>query len=316
MECQYAAGPQNAAGAAAGCAAGRIGISIQRQEPGAGHPRSRPFPGAANPCTLNPCRHAPATRGQQMKKFRFPVSGPLSIGRKTYLAGTDAVHIRKVLRLRHGDRVALFDENGTEYEARIDALTGERVTVSVLSAARPQRESPVRIALAQALIKGKKVDRVVRQLAELGVDAWLPFPAQRSVARPARDKLEARADRWRRIAAEAAKQCRRLKPPEIGPVDDLDAVIAQAEPFDLKIVFWEEAPVAAGWPEPDKPVQSVFLLVGPEGGFTAGEIARVRDTGFVQASLGPRILRAETAAVAVCTLAQHRYGDLGGARKR
>jgi 16S rRNA (uracil1498-N3)-methyltransferase len=250
-----------------------------------------------------------------MRRHRFPIQEAVTVGAQAALTGTDAKHIRTVLRLRPGDRVWLFDGSGAEFEAKIESLEGNRVIVAVIDAAAPRRESPVRIAAAQAILKEKKMDRIVRQITELGVDAWIPFSAERSVARPSPGKLAARIDRWHRIAAEAAKQCRRLKRLHIAPSTDFDGAIAQAEGFDVKILFWEEAPLEAGWPVFPAPVSSVFLLVGPEGGLTGEEVDRARSSGFWPASLGPRILRAETAAVVACALAQHRYGDLGERRE-
>jgi 16S rRNA (uracil1498-N3)-methyltransferase len=246
-----------------------------------------------------------------MKKYRFPVSGPLGVGRQARVAGTDADHIRKVLRLGPGDRIFLFDGSGTEWEAKIEAVEANQVIAAVIAARRPQQESPLRIAVAQGILKEKKMDQVIRQLTELGADAWIPFAAERSVARPDPRKIEARMKRWQKIAVEAAKQCRRLKVPEVSPAADFDRALRRAEGHTLKIAFWEKARTGTGWPtEPKKP-ESVFLLVGPEGGFTADEIALAESAGFLPASLGPRILRAETAAVVACALAQHRFGDLG-----
>jgi 16S rRNA (uracil1498-N3)-methyltransferase len=251
-----------------------------------------------------------------MKRYRFPIPAPAAVGQQVTLAETDARHIGKVLRLCPGDHIFLFDGEGTECEAVIDVVTPDAVTASVVSSATPLRESPVRIVAAQALLKEKKMDTVVRQLTELGVEACIPFPARRSVARPDPRKLAARVERWRKISVEAAKQSRRLKAPGIDPASGLDDVIARAEGFDAKIAFWEEAPVEAGWPAPGSSLKSVFLLTGPEGGMTGGEIGRLEAAGFVSASLGPRILRAETAAVVAAALAQHRYGDLGALRRK
>ncbi len=248
-----------------------------------------------------------------MKHYRFPIDENSKVGARTTLTGSDAHHIRNVLRLKSGDSIILFNRNGDEFKARIEGFEGEAVIALLLALRRPVRESPVSIALAQAMLKEKKMDRVVRQLCEIGVFAWIPFFGARSVARPAEKKLDARAERWRKISVEAAKQSRRLQALRILPAGDMEAALAAAEGFDLKIAFWEGAPVSGGWPNPGISPDSVFLLVGPEGGFAEEEVVRARDWGFIPASLGPRILRAETAAVVACALAQHRYGDLGSA---
>jgi 16S rRNA (uracil1498-N3)-methyltransferase len=246
-----------------------------------------------------------------MKRYRFPIDGTHNVGDRTTLIGSDARHIRNVLRLAPGDSILLFDRKGAEFEARIEGFEEERVTASILASSRPVRESPVAIVLAQAMLKEKKLDRVVRQVCEIGISGWIPFFGARSVARPSAAKLGVRTERWRKIATEAAKQSRRLQVPRICPAEDLESVLAAAEGFDLKIAFWEGAPVSGGWPNPGDSPKTVFLLVGPEGGFAEQEVVRARNRGFTPASLGPRILRAETAAVVACAIAQHRYGDLG-----
>jgi 16S rRNA (uracil1498-N3)-methyltransferase len=246
-----------------------------------------------------------------MQIHRFPISAPAAVGRQVSLSEADARHIGKVLRLLPGDHIVLFDGEGNEYGAVIDVVTPDTVKASVVSAGRPLRESPVRIAAAQAFLKEKKMDAVIRQLTELGVDDWIPFPAERSVARPDPRKLASRVERWRKISMEAAKQCRRLKTPAIDPASGIDGIIARAEGFDAKMTFWEETPFHAGRPAAETPPKSVFLLTGPEGGLTGAEVKRLKTAGFVPVSLGPRILRAETAAVVACALAQYRYGDLG-----
>ncbi len=229
------------------------------------------------------------------------------------ITGSDARHIRTVLRLKPGDKIGLFDGQGFEYQARIVAVSGGRVEVSVLQRFPVTAESPVQITIAQAFLKEKKMDRLVRQLTELGISKWIPFFAKRSVPRPIKKNLSARMERWKKIAKEALKQCKRGCVPEIGETATFEEVLNQSQTCDIKIVFWENEsePVKVLLPGPERQIEKIFVLLGPEGGFTAKEIEQARTRGFITAALGPRILRAETASVAACVLLQYLYGDMG-----
>lgn len=229
------------------------------------------------------------------------------------ITGSDARHIRTVLRLKSGDKIGLFDGQGFEYQARIVAVSAGRVEVSILQRFPATAESPVQITIAQAFLKEKKMDRLVRQLTELGISKWTPFFAKRSVPRPSKKNLSARLERWKKIAKEALKQCKRGCVPQIGETATFEEVLNQSQACDIKIAFWENEsePVNAPLPESELQIEKIFVLLGPEGGFTAEEIEQARARGFVTATLGPRILRAETASLAACVLLQYLYGDMG-----
>ncbi|MBI9085599.1 MAG: 16S rRNA (uracil(1498)-N(3))-methyltransferase [Desulfobacterales bacterium] len=230
------------------------------------------------------------------------------------LDGANASHLRRVLRLGPGDAVVLFDGTGREFDARIDRFFGDRVTLRLTGQRDVRSESPLSITLAQGYLKEGKMDDLVRQSTELGVTRFVPFFADRSVARPDPGKLSARMKRWERIAREALKQCRRGRVPEIGPAAALDDIVGLSAGADLKIVFWEEAqiPLADISAALSAMPHEVFVLLGPEGGLGPEEVERLIAAGFVAAGLGPRILRAETATVAACALVQYLFGDLGG----
>lgn len=225
----------------------------------------------------------------------------------------DARHIKNVLRLRPGDRILLIDGSGFEHEARIERFDDGAVIVSILRRIPTTAESPLEITLAQALVKDKKMDRLVRQLTELGISRWVPFAAERSVPRPDEKRIAARISRWEKIAREAVKQCRRGRAPVIGPLLSFGETLDMARGYDMKIAFWEAE--ARG---PDRPgidpaggIKTLFVLIGPEGGFSSREMTAARGCGFTTLSLGPRILRTETATVAAATLAQYLFGDMG-----
>jgi 16S rRNA (uracil1498-N3)-methyltransferase len=157
------------------------------------------------------------------------------------------------------------------------------------------------------------MDLLLRQLTELGITGWQPFISQRSVPQPDVRRQAGRAERWERIAREAVKQCRRGRVPDLAGVGQFGDVLQNGARFDQRILFWEGARQALP-PAPETiptPPRKILVVVGPEGGFTETEAARAEECGFRLTALGPRILRAETAAVAACALVQHLYGDLG-----
>ena len=227
---------------------------------------------------------------------------------------SEAHHIKNVLRLRPGDRIKLFDGTGFEYEAVIRKMSAEKVDVEILGRIRATLQSGVKIMVAQAFLKEKKMDDLVRKLCELGVAKWAPFFSQRSIARPDASRLAGRTRRWHRIATEALKQCRRIDLPDIAGPLSFKEVLDLSKTCDLNIVFWENesTPLDSGIESSRKhPIRKILLMLGPEGGFTQQEIEMAEHSGFVVAGLGPRILRAETATLAAVTLVQYLFGDMG-----
>ncbi|MDY6988397.1 MAG: RsmE family RNA methyltransferase [Thermodesulfobacteriota bacterium] len=233
------------------------------------------------------------------------------------LEGTDVRHIRTVLRLGPGDEVSLFDGQGWQYRARITGSTPRAITLLLLDRYPAISESHLKITMGQGFLKARKMDRMVRQLTELGASGFLPFMAERSVPRPRPGPLAERRRRWETIAREALKQCGRSQAPHIGHVVSFKEVISAREAYDLKIVFHNtetNSPSASSFGAV-KEVRKVLALIGPEGGFTEKEVSSALDSGFVPVSLGPRTLKADTAAMAACAILQHVLGDLGAAKK-
>lgn len=218
----------------------------------------------------------------------------------------DARHcLRDVLRLAPGDEVEAFDGAGGSYDARV-APGFEALALG------PRREAPAAGAavwLAFALAKGEKCDLVVQKATELGAARLLPFAAERSVVRLDGEKGADRAARWRRIAAEAARQSGRADVPEVDAPAPLADVLAAAPPGFARVLFHGAggAPVAALAPAPGA---GYLAVVGPEGGLAPAEVRACEAAGAARASLGPRTLRAETAAIAAVALLQARFGDL------
>ena len=246
-----------------------------------------------------------------MRRFFSPQE--LEINTSVVISGSDAMHISKVLRLKTGDMISVFDGRGHAFECRIRSVSPDKVAVIVEKARPSKTESHVNITFAQAMLKSKKMDTLIRQATELGISRWAPFYSERSVPTPDRKRLATRLERWNKISREALKQCGRDIFMEVLQPMPMEEVLRQGRACDHKIIFWEcesafpEAPV----PMPQEQIKSLMVVVGPEGGFSAQEVDLAKSLGYVTMSLGPRILKAETAAVTAAVLMQYRFGDMG-----
>jgi 16S rRNA (uracil1498-N3)-methyltransferase len=230
------------------------------------------------------------------------------------LKGSQLRHIKNVLRLKPGSRICLVDGEGFEYMAVIRRFLADRVELEITDKQPGKKESPVHISVAQALLKEKKMDRLLRHLCELGMARWIPFICERSIPFPGKKRSSTRLERWNKIVQESVKQCQRTMLPKIFETKTFEDLLAFGRIYDLKIVFFENENTslkalmpAVGQPPP----KNILLILGPEGGFTDGEIDRARGAGYMIAGLGPRILRAETAGIAACALVQYLFGDMG-----
>ncbi|MBC8031522.1 MAG: 16S rRNA (uracil(1498)-N(3))-methyltransferase [Pyrinomonadaceae bacterium] len=234
------------------------------------------------------------------------------------LASDEARHLRDVLRLQPGDEVYVFNGAGKEFHCQVERSERNAVQLKVLGPTEPARpESPLRLTLAVALLKGEKFDLVVQKVTELGVARVIPVVTKHADIR-LRDASDAakRVARWQRIAIEAAKQSGRAAVPEVtNPVifeSLVQTVKAESEGASQGLMFSErdgEPLLAAGRNLRAQP-SSLTALIGSEGGWADEEIAFARAAGWSVVTLGGRTLRAETAAIAATTLLQHKYGDL------
>lgn len=229
------------------------------------------------------------------------------------ISGPDANHIKNVLRLKPGQTIVVFDGRGNAHEAVINAISADGVAISPGPAMPPAPDRSVKITLAQALLKSGKMDTLVRQITELGIARWAPFIAERSVSSPDPRRADKKRARWETIAREALKQCRRNRMPEIGGVVGFDDILKLTADTDLSLIFYEaeKAPIdllslRESMPRPE----TLLIIVGPEGGFTESEMEQARAFNIPCGSLGPRILRAETAALAAAALVQFLFGDM------
>jgi 16S rRNA (uracil1498-N3)-methyltransferase len=230
-------------------------------------------------------------------------------GARVALPEHAAHHAREVLRLRGGASVRVFDGRGAEFEAELEEVSRRVVSARLGAAVAPRPESPLRLVLAVSPLKGDRMELVVQKATELGVSAIWPVVTFRTDA-AARPALKgSRGERWDRVASGASEQCGRAVVPEVAETTTLDEMVARA--FDGPRVALLETPGHAPLASLSlDPSSGLLLLVGPAGGFEPAEAAALREAGFTPASLGPRILRAETAAVAAVAIAAALWGDL------
>ena len=234
--------------------------------------------------------------------------------RRVSLATDEARHLREVLRLKIGDRVHVFDGMGREYSAVIEKATRDFAVLEITDEINPKSpESPLDLTLAVALLKGDKFDLVVQKATELGVTTITPVVTRFADVRLRDDADSAkRVNRWQRIALEAAKQSGRAALPQINsPIEFANLIASDFERDGLRVMFAERDGAALSDLPPADTVRSVTALIGSEGGWADEEIESARSSGWQIVTLGGRILRAETAAIALTGLLQHLYGDLG-----
>ncbi len=236
---------------------------------------------------------------------RFYLDAPLRAGGVCTLPEDTAHHAVHVLRLQAGDEITLFNGRGGEYAARIASAQRLHLAVDVLQHRAVERESPLRVTLVQGVSSAERMDSTVRKAVELGAVALQPVLAARSVARPKGERAENRRAHWQKVAIAACEQCGRNRIPEVRPLLPLAEYRAPEGP--LKILLSPLAELRFSKLSLEK--NDVILAAGPEAGFTAEEEAAFAAQGFVPASLGPRVLRTETAAVAALAALNALRGD-------
>lgn len=244
--------------------------------------------------------------------LRLLVAPPLVAGARA-VTGDDHHYLFRVRRLTLGDRVVVFDGEGREADATVAAIAGDRATLEV-GAPRAAAAAGLAIVALVPLIKGDRMDVALEKLVELGATALVPFAAARSVVKLDGARAAERHRRYQAIARSAASQCRTAHVPTVAPIGDLAAALDHARGCALRVLLSEQAgaaPLAAALPP--APPDGVAVLSGPEGGLTDDEVARAAAAGFVAVSLGPRILRAETAPLAAVAALGFALGDLGRA---
>jgi 16S rRNA (uracil1498-N3)-methyltransferase len=233
--------------------------------------------------------------------------------RRTELSAEESAHLTRVLRLRAGALVLVFDGRGAQHLAEIATATRSAVTLKLLEPATPARETRVRLALAQAALKGDKMDTVVRDATMMGVSAVHPIVTSRTVV-PLSTVEEGRVmERWRRVAVASAKQCGRAVVPTIAPPCRFEELVPDWGDDSLRLMLvepsaghaWNGSSASNGTHDeglPAEPPHHVLVVIGPEGGWSPEEMTMARDAGFRPWTLGERTLRAESAPLAALSV--------------
>ncbi len=243
-----------------------------------------------------------------MRKTRLYVEQKLEQGGSIRLEGDRAHYLSRVLRLEAGADFVLFNGKGGEYEARVERAERDAVWARLGAFNPVERESPLNITLVQGISRGERMDFTVQKAVELGVSAIAPITTERSTVRLDGARRSRRLEHWRGIVVSACQQCGRNRIPSVEEITTLDQWLKTASKSAAsRLVLSPRGALSANDVEIER---DVLLLIGPEGGFSQGELDRLSRSGFRALSLGPRILRTETAAVAALTALQLKRGDL------
>jgi len=247
-----------------------------------------------------------------MKLRRFKIDKECLRGLEATITDEREIrHIAKVLRLKAGDEVILFDGEGKEYHASLTRLSPREISLRLLrEPSSVAAESPLEIILGVGLLKSSKFDWLIQKTTELGVAEVVPFYSLHVVPRWEESRTRSKQSRWEKIASEAAKQCGRARIPKIYSPRSFEEMLAMESEGATKILLWEKGPVRSFKNVLPSPASPILVLIGPEGGFSDEEALRAREAGFQPIRLGPRILRAETAGIVIVSLLQFVLGDL------
>lgn len=249
-----------------------------------------------------------------MHKFFVPIEN--FQGNYATIQGEDVKHIYKVLRLQEGEKVYINNCQGEEFLGSIVTIDKKEVQVKIIEKNDINNEMPINIYLLQGLPKASKMDLIVQKATELGIKQVVPVITERVIIKNELGEYK-KKDRWNRIALEACKQCKRSLIPEVLSPVNLKEYLNQEKKFDIIVVPYENAEgygiksMINSIKEKDK-IKNVAIIIGPEGGFEEEEIVFLKELGAHIVTLGPRILRTETAGFISASLLAYELGDIGG----
>lgn len=247
---------------------------------------------------------------------KFFVGSENIIDKKAIIEDEDVKHIYKVLRLKEGDKVNINNCNGEEYLGEIESITKTKVEIKLLEKLDLNNESPIDVYLYQGFPKATKMDLIAQKCTELGVKEITPVITERvtsSLGEINKDKKK--VERWNRISFEACKQSKRTLIPKVNDLISFEELLDALKDMDLIVVPYENAEnygIKQMIKNLHKEVKKVAVVIGPEGGFEEEEINRLKELGGSIVTLGPRILRTETAGFTCISLLMYELGDLGG----
>ncbi|MFD3157589.1 16S rRNA (uracil(1498)-N(3))-methyltransferase [Haloimpatiens sp. FM7330] len=247
--------------------------------------------------------------------YKFFVSAHKIIENKAFIEGEDVKHIYKVLRLSCGEKININNCLGKEYIAEIESINKKQVIANIIEEIKINRESEINITLFQGLPKASKMDLIVQKSTELGVKEITPIITKRVVVKNGMKDFK-KTERWNRIALEACKQCKRSLVPKVNEPIEFNLFLEEIKNYDLIVVPYENQ---QGYgirkmisDVKSEDVKNIAVVIGPEGGFEEEEISNLKEIGAYIVTLGPRILRTETAGFVCSSLIMYELGDLGG----
>ncbi|MDB6087563.1 MAG: hypothetical protein JWN85_347 [Gammaproteobacteria bacterium] len=243
-----------------------------------------------------------------MRLTRVYVDTPITLGKRLVIEGSAVNHITRVLRLRSGDALTVFDGRGGEYSARIEEFRRDTVVVAVDEYRDDERESPLSLTLAQGISRGERMDWIIQKATELGTARIIPVFTKRSMVKLDERQAEKKLQHWRGIAVAACEQSGRNRVPDLTSPLDLSEVLRDGDPSATRLLLSPTADL--GIDDLELTAPGITVLIGPEGGLAETEHAAAVAAGFRPVRLGPRVLRTETAAIAALTIIQHYFGDL------
>lgn len=212
---------------------------------------------------------------------------------------------------RVGSIVTVTDSGARDFRGRVLSLSDRRASLRIFEVFRSSTESSVEIILLQALPEKERMEMIIQKATELGASAIVPFKSKRSISLEERDAKQRKSHRWQEIAVKAVQQSRRGRVPKVEAYRSFDEALESCSEEGLKLLLWEKGG------EPLKRIlrcylpRKIYAMVGPEGGFTEGEVKLAKERGFIPVQLGQRILRTETAAIIFVGILQYELGDLG-----
>jgi len=229
-----------------------------------------------------------------------------------HVVGTLLKHLNNALRIKQGELLTFVDEQQRRYLTRVDRIDRRLMVVRIIDRLAPAPPPSLQLNLAQGIIKGKKMDWIIQKATELGVSQIIPLLTNRTVVRLDGVRAGRQQERWQAIAHEAAQQSGRGTIPSVQAVCSF-ADFIQSAGHQLRLLLWEEETGQSlrNKLASQKEIKSVTLLIGPEGGFSQEEVTEAEDWGFQTVHLGKQILRTETASLAVLSILQYLWGDLG-----
>jgi 16S rRNA (uracil1498-N3)-methyltransferase len=243
-----------------------------------------------------------------MRLTRVYVDTPITGDNNLVLEGSAVNHITRVLRLRSGDALTLFDGRGGEYGARIEEFRRDTVVVTVGEHRNPDRESPLSLTLAQGISRGERMDWIIQKATELGTSRIVPVFTKRSMVKLDERQAEKKLQHWRGVAVAACEQSGRNRIPDLALPLDFSEVLRDGDPASMRLLLSPTGDLRIDDLEANG--KGITVLIGPEGGLAETEHAEAIAAGFKPVRLGPRVLRTETAAIAALTIIQHSFGDL------